>query len=81
MEKLGADIRKQIQTINVRKQEVTRLKAEADKLRGQADTACYKGVTKREYGFDGRKLIQEGKLTQFSLACAVQCHRYQMTCI
>ena len=63
MEKLRADIRKQIQTINVRKQEVTRLKAEADKLRGQADTACYKGVTKREYGFDGRKLIQEGKLS------------------
>ena len=47
----------------MRKQEVTRLKAEADKLRGQADTACYKGVTKRELGFDGRKLIQEGKLS------------------
>ena len=61
MEKLRADIRKQIQTINVRKQEVTRLKAEADKLRGQADTACYRGTTKRELGLDSRKLLEEGK--------------------
>ena len=61
MEQLRSDIRRQIETINMRKQEVIRLKAEAERLRGQADTCCYKGATKREYGFDGTKLLQEGK--------------------
>ena len=44
----------------MRKGEVTRLKSEAVTLRSQADTACYQGTTKRQYGFDSRKLLEEG---------------------
>ena len=52
--------------INVRKQEITRLKNEAEKLRAQADTSCYKGTTKREYGFEAasRKFIKEGRISE-----------------
>ena len=47
--------------IKVRQGEVRRLKAEAVTLRSQADTACYRGTTKRELGLDSRKLLEEGK--------------------
>ena len=65
MDQLRTDIRTQMDTINFRKQEGIRLKAEAEKLRGQADTACYKGATKREYGFNGNQLLQEGKAHRY----------------
>ena len=47
--------------IKVRTAEVRRLKSEAVTLRSEADTACYRGTTKRQYGFDSRKLLEEGK--------------------
>ena len=46
MEQLRADIRRQTDTINTRRQEIIRLRAEGEKLRGEADTCCHKGVTK-----------------------------------
>ena len=53
--------------LKVRQSEVRRLKSEAVTLRSQADTACYQGTTKRQYGFDSRKLLEEGK-SSFSLS-------------
>ena len=50
--------------IKVRTAEVRRLKSEAVTLRSQADTACYRGTTKRQYNPynpDSRKLLEEGK--------------------
>ena len=51
----------------MRKQEIVRLKNEAEKLRGQADTSCIQGTTKREYGFEAasRKLLKEGNISSY----------------
>ena len=43
------------------------MKSEAEKLRGQADTACYRGTTKREYGQESRKLLEEGQTDMYGV--------------
>ena len=46
--------------IKVRQGEIRRLESEAVTLRSQADTACYQGTTRRQYGLESRKLLEEG---------------------
>ena len=48
--------------IKVRQGEVERLKSEAVTLRSQADTACYQGTTRRQYGLESSKLLEEGEV-------------------